>query len=245
MNGLPGVIFGWIQSREFSMKKSIGKYALTITAVSAALLALPAQAVQVSFSGSSGSGVDSVTGTDVLGNTWATTNGPEGNNSSFTMADRVETPQAFNVLNFNNGLGTFANSFQLTINKSQQGSGYKGILETPVSSTLINEFQVQDEDDSWYSWIMTYNLFDTANQLYQQVLFTAPTGKQLSQGQDFKMNVNFSGIITSDAGLAASWDDRLVPTDIPEPGTAVLLGLGLVGLVAASRRKKGQPAQRA
>lgn len=225
------------------MKKFIRKYSLAIAALSAALLAIPAQAVQVSFSGSSEFGVDAVTGTDVLGNTWATTNGTAGTNSSFTMADSVETPQAFNSANFSNGLGTFANSFQLTVNKSQQGSGFKGILLTEVASGLDNEFMVQESVDgvtSWYSWIMTYNLLDAASNLYQQVLFTAPTGKQLSQGQNFKMDVNFSGIITSDAGLAASWDDRLAPTpnDIPEPGSLALMGLGVAGLIGMKRRNK-------
>lgn len=226
------------------MKKTIGKYSLLITAASAILLALPAQAVQVSFSGSNQATNGTVTGSDILGNTWTTSNGPQGVNSSFTMADRIQTPQAFNSDNYDNGQGTFANSFQLTVNKSQQGAGFKGITQEAVASGLANGFMVQDidgNDSSWYSWMVSYNLFDSANNLFQQILFTAPTGKQLSQGQDFKMNVNFGGNITTDSSWGASWDDRLTPvvvSPIPEPTTLALMGLGLVGLMGAARRKK-------
>jgi PEP-CTERM motif len=228
---------GQNQSRKFNMKNLHGKLSLAITAIGAALFVLPAQAVQVSFSGSNESTTGQVTGVDILGDTWSTKNGPAVINSSFTMADDIESPQPFNSLNFSNGLGSFANSFQLTINKSQQGSGFKGILLTPVASGLINEFVVKPTADptTWYSWIITYNLLD-ANGLYQQILFTAPVGTQLSQGESFNMDVNFSGIITTDSGWAASWDDRLVPNNVPEPGSLALLGLGLAGIMTLKRK---------
>lgn len=229
------------------MKKSIRQISLAVTAVCATLLALPAQAVQVSFSGSGGTQASIVNGIDDLKNTWSITNGPAGTNSRFTMADSAETPQAFNRADFSNGLGTFANSFQLTINRSQQGSGFMGILLTPASTGQSNEFQVQDDDKNWYSWVMSYDL-TAKNGYFQQILFTAPTGKQLSKGQDFKMNVNFAGIITTDTGFAASWDDRAAPAvalEVPEPGSMALMGLGMLGLVGVSRRKKGSAAQQA
>jgi hypothetical protein len=135
--------FACIHFGKFNMKKSIGKYSLALSAISLAVLALPARAVEVSFSGSNIATTGMVSGADNLGNTWVTSDGPSHLNSSFTMANQAEASQAFNSANFVNGLGDWANSFQLTINKSQQGSGFKGILQTPVASGLSNEFMVQ------------------------------------------------------------------------------------------------------
>lgn len=222
------------------------KTTLTLAVIGAGLAALPAQAVQTSFSGTTSiANPDAVVGTDELGDTWQTHNGPELLNSSFSMADRLATPQIFNRLNIDTGLGTFANSFQLTVNKSQNGLGFKGITQEAVASGLFNSFIVMPDlldSGTWISWNVAYKLMDD-NGLYQRILFTAPLGTELSQGLNFSANVNFSGIMTNDTGWAASFDDREAPvvppiSTVPEPGSMMLVGLGLLGLGRTFKRKQ-------
>ena len=131
------------------------------------------------------------------------------------------------------------------------GLNFLALLRTVVienhlemASGLENSFIVKPDladSTTWYSWITTYNLMD-GNGLYQQILFTAPTGTQLSQGENSNLDINFPGVITTDAGWSASWDDRLAPAplSVPEPGSLALLGLGMAGIMAVSRRKNKQ-----
>ena len=228
------------------MKNILGNHALALSlaALATGLTALPAQAVQVAFSGSAQDSTAAYTGTDILGNTWITKTGPANENSSFTMANAAEDPQPFNRANFSNGLGNFANSFQLTVNRSQQaGAGFQGILLTGAESGLVNDFVVKPsltDQSTWYNWTTTLSLLDN-NGLFQRILFTAPTGTDLSQAESFNLNVNFSGVNTTDSGFAASWDDRAVPLvdlTVPEPGSMALVGLGLLGIMALARRRK-------
>jgi hypothetical protein len=183
-----------------------------------------------------------VTGTDGIGDSWEPKNGPLLINSNFGMSDAVATPQPFNSLNFSNGLGDWATSFQMTLNNSQFGVGFKGIIQTPVASGQVNHMTVKPDltdSSTWVAWDITYNLLDATTSLYQQILFTAPTGTRLDQGVNFDLDVNFAGIMTNDSGWAASWDDRFrAGNDVPEPGSMSLLGLGLLGLMAAYRRKQ-------
>lgn len=226
------------------MKKTLIRRAAALAAMGLGLVALPALAVQVTFASNDSTVVGPQTGADTLGNTWQTSNGAANANSSFTMANAVEAPQAFNSLNISNGLGNFANAFQMTLNSSQNSLGFHGLSLGTVESGLVNDFIVKPTNDpsTWISWTPTYDLLDSAYGLYQRIRFTAPVGTQLSQGEDFNLNVNFAGIMTADSGWAASWDDRLaiVPPDnsVPEPGSLLLMGAGMMGLIGASRRKK-------
>jgi len=220
--------------------------AMALALISGAFAIAPAQAVQVSlFGGSNPGNLTSVTGVDPLGNTWQTSNGAMALSSSFAMADVNAAPQTFNSANFNNSLGTFATSFQLTINNSQRGSGFGGINQGVVASGLTNNLTVKPnllDASTWVVWTPSFNLVDAGpggNGLFQQILFTAPTGQSLTLGTNFSMNVNFAGIMTADSGWAASWSDRAPQTTvIPVPGSLPLLGLGLMGLIAAGRRAK-------
>ena len=224
------------------MKKLYLKGALALSVIAAGLAAVPAQAVEIAFSGGSNtSNLNSVTGTDGIGDTWQTQNGPLVVNSSFGMADSSSTPQLFNPTNFSNGLGSFANSFQLTINRSQSGAGFKGIILDPVASGRVNHFVVKpnpNDPSTWIYWDPTYSLPDAVTGLFQQVLFTAPTATQLSQGTAFDLIINFAGVMTHDSSWGASFDDRANASTVPEPGSISLLSLSLVGLAALYRRKR-------
>lgn len=226
------------------MKKQFIKTAVALAAVGMGLMAMPALAVQVSFASNNTTNAVPQKGSDPLGNSWETTNGTAGLNSSFTMANAKQDPQLFNKSNFSNGLGDFANSFQMTVNRSQNSLGFQGLNLGTVASGLSNSFAVQTSNDgqTWMNWDVTYDSPSTKNGLYQTILFTAPVGTRLSQGQNFSLNVNFAGILTNDAGWAASWDDRLAvitpDNSVPEPGSLLLMGIGMMGLIGASRRKK-------
>lgn len=225
------------------MKKHSWKTTVALAAISAGLTALPAHAVEIAFSGGSNTNnLAPVVGTDGIGDTWQTHNGALLTNSSFSMADSNSTPQPFNPIHFSNGFGDFANSFQLTLNNSQFGHGFRGIHLGAVASGMTNNFTVKPDllnPAGWVAWGIAYNLLDSVSGLYQQVLFTAPTGTQLEQGTNFSVNVNFAGIMTNDSSWAASFDDRAQLGTVPEPGSIVLLSLGLLGLGGAARLKRG------
>lgn len=229
------------------MKKIYLKITLALAVLSQGVAAVPAQAVEIAFSGGSNttSNPNTVIGTDGIGDPWQTQNGSLPVNSNFAMADFNTTPQTFNPSNFSNDLGTYATSFQLKVNNSPFGVGFEGIGLGPVSSGLVNHFTVKPDvldPSSWITWDTTYNLLDSVSGFYQQVLFTAPVGTQLTQGTNFNVDVNFAGAMTNDSGWVALFDDRaplsLLPSAVvSEPGSIYLLGLGLLGLVAGYRRK--------
>lgn len=224
------------------MKMHSWKTTLALAAVGAGLTALPAHAVEIAFSGGSNTNnLAPVVGTDGIGDTWQTHNGASLVNSSFSMADLNATPQPFNPTHFSNGFGDFSNSFQLTLNNSQFGQGFRGINLGTVASGLTNSFIVKPDllnPAGWVAWNIAYNLLDSVSGLYQQVLFTAPTGTRLEQGSNFSANVNFAGIMTNDSSWAASFDDRAQLATVPEPGTIALLSLGLLGLGSVARLKR-------
>ena len=65
---------GGLSIESTTMKNILGNHALALSlaALATGLAALPAQAVQVAFSGSAQDSTAAYTGTDILGNTWIT-----------------------------------------------------------------------------------------------------------------------------------------------------------------------------
>lgn len=222
------------------MKQIFRQSVLAIAVASAGLAAAPAQAVQIAFTGSSNIGnLVTVDGDDGIGDTWQTHNDASGN-SNFGMSDLAATPQPFNPVNFSNSLGNFANAFQFTINQSQAPTGFRGLLTAQGTAPLSTHFTTMPDPmnaATWVDWTIQYYLPDANTGLFQQVLFTAPTGTQLSQGEYFHTNINIAGIFTADAGWAASFIDNLPAVrNVPEPATLGLLGLALLGPIVARRR---------
>ncbi|MDE2165994.1 MAG: PEP-CTERM sorting domain-containing protein [Alphaproteobacteria bacterium] len=185
---------------------------LSAAAVAAALVVglstTPAHALVVPWSGAGSSGIDGAPTTN-LGDNWQLT----GGNMIWAI---TPSPSNFNSANYSNSFGTFATAFQFTIN-----SGVAG----------IGSAQLDD--------ITTGQIWNTAISLAsQRVLLTAPSGAQLSEGDQYTLDINFTGAADpSTFSFAALWSDSLISsTSVPEPGTLSLFGVAVLALVAMRRR---------
>jgi hypothetical protein len=71
-----------------------------------------------------------------------------------------------------------------------------------------------------------------------EVAFLAPAGEPLSPGDSFFVNVIFNGPASADTsvGFSAFYTEGSV---VPEPATMAVLGIGLLGLGIARRRRRG------
>lgn len=171
---------------------------LSIAAVAAALIvgvaATPAHAIVVPWSGAGSSGVDGAPTTN-LGDTWQLT----GSNMVWAISP---SPSTFDSTAFSNSFGPFATAFQFTINSGVAGIGSAQLMDLTTSQT----------------WNTAISL------AAQRVTLSAPTGTQLSAGDQYTLDINFTGAATpSTFSFAALWSDSPVSnTSVPEPTTLSL-----------------------
>lgn len=73
----------------------------------------------------------------------------------------------------------------------------------------------------------------------REVVFNAPAGQKISEGDSFYVNVVFAGDVDPTAfSFAGEWADTPLGA-IPEPASLALLGSSFLGLAFLRRRKRG------
>jgi hypothetical protein len=185
---------------------AIGAAAL---ALSGALIATPAHAVSIAWSGSFDPNVvrnDPLAGSDRNAVTWTVSDGIWQDSGIFNpgLLTSADDPT------------TIANEFDFIFLK---GTGAIDKTRTFFEDVTTHVF-----------WIADFSINP------KEVDFTAPVGTQLNPNDQFLIDVAFQGTVsTSKFSFAAFWSDP--PTDVPEPATIAVFGIGLAGLFLARRRR--------
>jgi hypothetical protein len=185
--------------------------------------AADANAMVVTFSGGA-------SGTDPLGNTWVAANtlGPAWGEPGLGDGD-----EAFNSANDTSPDGnSFATAFGFTLLNGA------GAIVDP--STACGGFTTTTRFcDSTTDVAFTPTISASGN----EVVFNAPVGDQISEGDDFYVNVSFADDVDFDTfGFSGTWSDSPLSIAVPEPFTLSLFGAGLAGAAALRRRKKAKQA---
>jgi hypothetical protein len=166
------------------------------------------------------------TGTDPLGNSWVASNASAPSWGEPGLGLGV---LSFNSANVNNNFGTYATRFSFIF--------LEGVAGHVVQSATNNFFDTRFEDvTTGQFWTKTYVGSD-------KVVFEAPTGSKISKGDQFFVNVAFSGPVnTNKFSFAGLWSDASL--GVPEPATwaMMLMGFGLIGVTARRQRRGAQAA---
>ena len=170
------------------------------------------------------------TGTDPLGGTWIASNAQAPSWGEPGLGDGSLT---FNAGGVSSGFGTYANRFSFIFLEGVSGS----IDQTPASGITGNENTTRFVDETTgVLWIADF----VGN---NKVVFTAPVGSRISQGDQFFVNVVFTGPIDTDKfSFAGLWTDAAA--GVPEPATwaMMLAGFGLIGATTRRQRRVAQAA---
>ena len=170
------------------------------------------------------------TGTDPLGGTWIATNTQAPSWGEPGLGSGV---LAFNTGGVNNSFGTYANRFSFIFLEGVSGA----IDQTPASGIGGNESTTRFVD------VTTGTLWLTQFVGNNKVVFTAPTGSRINEGDQFFVNVVFTGPVDTDKfSFAGLWTDAAA--GVPEPATwaMMLAGFGLIGATTRRQRRVAQAA---
>jgi hypothetical protein len=167
------------------------------------------------------------TGTDPLGHSWSADNA--GGAPAWGEPGLSKGTLTFNVGGVSSGFGTYANRFSFIF--------LEGVSGSVVQSATNDYYDTRFEDvTTGQFWIKSYVGND-------KVVFTAPVGSRISQGDEFFVNVIFSGPVdTNKFSFAGLWTDAA--GGVPEPTTwaMMLAGFGLIGATARRQRRVAQAA---